>query len=226
MEKHLRYTYLSKPRYNKYLTATANNPERAKRLYHANIRLAQSFHPILSQFEVVLRNSLNIQLSAHFSDSDWIIHQRTGFMSDRSLSNSHYFLRTCILKSEKNLKRKHIPVTSGKIISDQTFGFWLSFFLPHHYSLVNGQPIHIFAHKPLSEDRARIYHKLDEIRRFRNRVNHCEPICFSSNNIDCSSALEIRAKLYDLIEWIDPKLIPFFEKADNIQRKIEAIMKI
>lgn len=226
MRKDLRYTYLSRPRYNRYLVATANDNERAKKLYTANIRLAQSFHPILSQFEVVLRNSLNLKLSPYFGDIDWIINQKSGFMRHHSLRYSHFFLKTCVQKSEDKLNRRLIPITSGKIISDQTFGFWLAFFLPHHYSLVGGQPIHIFEHKPPIEDRASIYSKLDEIRSFRNRVNHCEPICFSGHNIDCSEAVEIRTKLYNLIEWIDPKLIPFFEKVDNIQSKVNNIMRI
>ncbi len=60
MRIELRNKYLSRPRYNRYLIATASNNDKAKKLYNANLRLAQSFHPILSQFEVVLRNSLNI----------------------------------------------------------------------------------------------------------------------------------------------------------------------
>ena len=36
----------------------------------------------------------------------------------------------------------------------------------------------------------------------------------------------IRAKLYSLIEWIDPKLIPFFENLDNIQSKVSNIMSL
>ena len=100
MRKDLRYTYLSRPRYNRYLAATANDKERAKKLYNANIRLAQSFHPILSQFEVILRNSLNLKLSAHFGDIDWIINQKSGFMRHNSLRNSHFFLKTCVQKSE------------------------------------------------------------------------------------------------------------------------------
>jgi hypothetical protein len=208
------------------LNATGNNNERAKKLYNANIRLAQAFHPILSQFEVVLRNNLNISLSIYFSDPEWIINQKSGFMRDNSLRNSHYFLRTCIQKTETKLTRRAIPITSGKIISDQTFGFWIAFFLSHHYSLVGGQPIHIFAHKPISENRASIYSKLDEIKNFRNRVNHCEPICFKGHTIDCSLALDIRSKLYSLIKWIDPQLVPFFESIDNIQSKTSFIMTI
>jgi hypothetical protein len=208
------------------LNATGNNNERAKKLYNTNIRLAQAFHPILSQFEVVLRNNLNISLSIYFSDPEWIINQKSGFMRDNSLRNSHYFLRTCIQKTETKLTRRAIPITSGKIISDQTFGFWIAFFLSHHYSLVGGQPIHIFAHKPISENRASIYSKLDEIKNFRNRVNHCEPICFKGHTIDCSLALDIRSKLYSLIKWIDPQLVPFFESIDNIQSKTSFIMTI
>ena len=86
--------------------------------------------------------------------------------------------------------------------------------------------MHIFAHKPVTEDRASIYAKLDAIRNFRNRVNHCEPICFNGNNIDCSKVIDIRTKLYDLIRWIDPDLVPFFEDIDNIQNKVDNIFRI
>lgn len=226
MRIELRNKYLSRPRYNRYLTATGNSNSRAKRLYTANIRLAQAFHPLLSQFEVVLRNSLNLILTAHFADPDWIITQKTGFMRDNSLRNSQYFLKSCIHKAENKLTRRGIPITSGKIISDQTFGFWLAFFLAHHYSLVGGQPIHIFPYKPLAENRASIYDKLDEIKNFRNRANHCEPLCFVGHHIDCSSALAIRTKIYDLVRWIDPNLVPFFESVDNIQSKTAQIILI
>lgn len=226
MKLELRNKHFSRPRYNRYLNATGNNKERAKKLYHANIRLAQAFHPILSQFEVVLRNSLNITLSTHFADPDWIINQKTGFMRDNSLRSSHYFLRSCVHKTETKLARRGIPVTSGKIISDQTFGFWLAFFLSHHYSLVGGQPIHIFAHKPITENRASIYGKLDDIKGFRNRVNHCEPLCFNGHAIDCSLALDIRSKIYNLVSWIDPQLVPFFKSVDNIPSKTAYILTI
>src|SRR5690606_7743813 len=98
--------FLSRTRYSRYLNTTANTPDRAKKLYNANIRLAQAFHPILSQFEVVLRNNLNIILAAHFADTDWIINQKTGFMGDNSLRSSHYFLRTCIQRTENKLSRR------------------------------------------------------------------------------------------------------------------------
>lgn len=226
MEKNLRDVYLSKPRYNRYLSSTENDYKRARKLYNANILLAKSFHPILSQFEVVLRNSLDLKLSSYFNDHDWIINQKNGFMKNPSLVKSQFFLKKSIQKSEIKLNRRAIPITSGKIISDQNFGFWLALFLPHHYSLIGGQPIQIFQHKPLEEDRASLYAKLNEIREFRNRVNHCEPICFSGQNLDCSYALSVRIKLYSLIEWIDPNLIPFFKKIDTVQNDVIRLQEI
>jgi hypothetical protein len=147
-------------------------------------------------------------------------------MRNNSLRHSNFFLKRSIQKTEDKLTRRGIPITSGKIISDQTFGFWIALFLSHHYALIAGQPIQIFVNKPTTEDRASIYSKLDDIRNFRNRVNHCEPLCFNGNTIDCTEVLSIRTKLYQLIEWIEPELIPFFESIDNIQNKIDNIMRI
>lgn len=226
MKSSIRYKYLSRPRYNRYLTAAQNDIARAKRLYNANIRLAQAFHPVITQFEVVLRNSLNLQLSSYFIDNDWIINQKNGFMSDVSLRTSKFFIKNSVLKSEVKLRRRRVVVTSGKIVSDQTFGFWVSLFLSHHYRLIGGQSIQIFQHKPSVENRASLYDKLNKIREFRNRVNHCEPICFVGSNINCTNALQIQAILLDLIRWIEPELIPFFDKIDNIQNKVNNILRI
>lgn len=226
MRNELRQKYLSNSRYERYLNATQYNANRAKRLYHANIRLAQSIHPILTQFEVVLRNGLNVQLSNYFNDDNWIITQKNGFMNNNSLRRSNFYLKRSIEGTENELRRRNIPITDGKIIADQNFGFWISFFLRHHYSLIGGQPIRIFPNKPSVEDRASIYSKLKEIKDFRNRINHCEPICFLGSRIDCSEILNIRTKVYDLLDWIEPELVPFFETIDNVQSKVDNVLRI
>ena len=114
MKDQLRNKYLSRPRYNRYLNAVGNDSSKAKRLYNANIRLAQAFHPVITQFEVILRNSLNTQLTSYFVDTDWIINEQMGFMNDRSLRRSSSFLKKSIQRTESKLRRRRIPVTSGK----------------------------------------------------------------------------------------------------------------
>lgn len=222
----LRNKYLSSQRFSRYLQATGNNNIRAKRLYAANIRLAQAFHPLLSQFEVVLRNSLNTVLTAHFADPDWIINQKNGFMSNPNLASSQYFLRSSVQKAENSLRRRSMTITAGKVISDQMFGFWLAFFIPHHYTLVGGQPIYAFLHKPAAENRASLHQKLEAIKNFRNRMNHCEPLCFNGNTVDCTQALAMRSILYDLIRWMDPGLETYFQGIDSVVSKTGQIMRV
>ncbi len=222
----LRNKFLSLQRFNRYLIASGNDNQRAKRLYAANIKLAQAFHPLLSQFEVILRNALNNHLSRYFSDPEWIINQATGFMSHSSLARSRFYLRTCVQKTENDLLRRGIPITAGKIISDQTFGFLLAFFVPHHYALVHGQSIYVFPYRPITENRSSIHNKLDIVKNYRNRMNHCEPLCFRGNAIDCAEALAVRSAVYDLVTWIEPDLISYFESIDNIRGKINQIMRI
>ena len=171
MNKRLREEYFSETRFNRYLLSVGNDLSKAKQLYLANIRLAQAFHPLVTQFEVVLRNSLNHHLAIHFGDKDWIINQDIGFMSHSSLNNSRYFLKRSVIKSKRSLKKRSVPITSGKVISSLTFGFWIALYLRHHYRLIGGAPLNVFIQKPSYENRASIYAKLDLLRNFRNRVN-------------------------------------------------------
>ena len=218
--------YISAPRFERYLKAADYNKTRAAKLYIANIELAQAAHPLITQFEVVLRNSLNMQLSNYFDNPDWIIHEKDGFMKNPSLRESDFFLRRTIEKTELLLRRKRISITCGKIVSEQSLGFWVALFLSHHYRLIDGQPIKIFAYKPVSENRSRLYSKLSAIKTLRNRVNHCDPLCFKKNKIDCSLILSIRLDMLRLIEWIEPDLLPFFESIDKLTKKVDYLMSI
>ena len=77
--------YFSSARISRYLAATGNSTIKATKLYKANLRVTQAFHPLLGILEVVVRNRINDILTAYFTDPDWIINQKTGFMIDPSL---------------------------------------------------------------------------------------------------------------------------------------------
>ncbi len=66
----------SNSRVSKYYKATNRNKSKAVMLYFANMKIAQAFHPLLSSFEVILRNQLHYALARHFSDGNWIINQK------------------------------------------------------------------------------------------------------------------------------------------------------
>jgi hypothetical protein len=221
--------YFSAARINRYLIATGNSTSRAVKLYKANLKASQAFHPLLGVFEVILRNRINDILTSHFTDPDWIINQKSGFMSDPSLRFKHKrtgtyktndFLKSEIYKAEKRLNKTGTPITSGKIIAEQTLGFWTDLFEVHHYRLLKGKPIQIFISLPAGHGRKEVNDELDKVRRFRNRINHNEPICFNGNSIDFTETLDVHNSIITLLNWIDPEIVKLITDIDKVKKTI------
>ena len=212
--------YVSSQRMNRFLIATGNSKVKAQKLYRINLRVAQSFYPILNLFEIFLRNSINYQISSYFTNPNWIITEKNGFMNHGSLTASRFFLKNSILKSERTIRRKGGAITSGKVIAEQSFGFWLSLFDTHHYRLIGGVVIHCFPNKPSHVNRNILNQKLNRIREFRNRVYHNEPVCFNNLNIDFLEAIGIKQEIYELLEWINYDLTDYVDYFDNVDSKI------
>lgn len=198
----------STARVNRYLLASDNSPIRSIALYKANLKVAQAFHPLLGILEVVLRNRINDVLTIHFKDVDWVINEKVGFMSDPSLRYVHKrsgeiktneFLKKEIANAEKRLRKTGTKITSGKIIAEQSFGFWTDLFETHHYKILLGKPIQIFHHLPSGVGRKEVSAELDKIRRFRNRIHHNEPVCFNGNTIDFTSTLIVYNSINDIL---------------------------
>lgn len=224
--------YFSAARVNRYLLAAGNSTSKAVKLYKANLETSQAFHPLLGVFEVILRNRLNDILTRHFTDPDWIINQKGGFMSDSSLRFTHKrtgqhktndFLKREINKAEKRLQKTRTPITSGKIIAEQTLGFWTDLFEVHHYRLLKGKPIQIFQLLPAGYGRKEINDELGKVRRFRNRINHNEPICFSGNNIDFTETLEVHNSITKLLNWIDPEILKLISDINKVKKTIDKV---
>lgn len=147
-------------------------------------------------------------------------------MSDPSLTPSNFFLKKSIQKAERAIIRKGSVVTSGKVIAEQSLGFWTSLFDTHHYRLIGGSPIHAFPQKPALANRNVINQKLNRIREFRNRIYHNEPICFNGHNIDFTEANDIKDEIYELLNWIDQDPTDYVEYFNSIQSKIDSAANI
>ena len=68
--------------------------------------------------------------------------------------------------------------------------------------------------------------EFDKIRRFRNRVNPNEPICFIGNNIDFTETLEVHNSIKNILTWIDPELLKLIKDIDKVQKTIDKASKI
>jgi len=224
--------YFSEARVDRYLLATGNSKRRAIQLYKDNLKASQAFHPLIGVFEVVLRNRLNDILTTHFNDPDWIINQKSVFMSDPSLKfifkrtghkRTNDFLKREIIKAETRLQKTRTPLTSSKIIAEQTLGFWTDLFEVHHYRLLSGKPIKIFHSLPAGYGRKEVNRELDKVRRFRNRINHNEPICFNGNQINFTETLEVHKSITNLLTWIDPEINKLISDIDKVKKTISKI---
>lgn len=221
---------ISSARYNRYLIAAANNPEKAQKLYLASLKVAQALHPLLGLTEIVLRNKIDQTLASYFNDPDWIINQISGFMSDPSLVKTDpqtgrqipdQWIKKEVNKARNRLNSSHTPVTVGKIISEQTFGFWTELFDTKYYRILAGRPIQIFSGLPATYGRREIAQDLNAIRRFRNRINHNEPICFGpTDNLDFTKTMEVYEALKNILRWLDADLTDIYVKIDQVERSI------
>ena len=147
-------------------------------------------------------------------------------MSHPSLTSSRFYLKNSITKAEKTIRRKGGVVTSGKVIAEQSFGFWTSLFDTHHYRLIGGVVIRCFPNKPNHVNRNILNQNLNTIREFRNRVYHNEPICFKGNSIDFTEAKTIKNEIYELLKWIDADLTDYVDYFNGIDEKINRISNL
>ncbi len=219
--------YISEPRLQTYQSVCLNDTKRALKAYQTNIRLSQAFYPLLTIAEVILRNAINEEMSTHFSDTNWLINQQSGFMSHPSLTSvdrhtgavkNNHFLKKSVAKS---IKKIGASCTQGKIISSLEFGFWTAFFDNYHYRILTGSPIRIFSKLPIGTNRAMIFDKLTRIRDFRNRIYHNEPIMFDKNAggtpyFCLNKAIEVNIDIEDIFQWLDIDFIKWTKRINNI----------
>lgn len=218
-------------RVSRYQKAANGDKKKAIAMYYANARLAQAFQPLISFFEVVLRNQLHYALAHHFNDVKWLVNQKNGFMSDPSLTHvvkktgktkTNDFLKKEVEKSEKTLLVKRRNVTAGRVIAELNLGFWNSLYETHHYALLQGVPCTIFRGLPTGYGRKEVNAIIQDIRIMRNRVSHNEPLCFDNRQFDMTYVKQMYVLIYDFFTWINPNIIPTMaqEALDNVQAEI------
>jgi len=211
--------YASVPRMNRFFVATGTKSG-AMDLYRVNLQVSQAFYPILNLTETFLRNSLYACIERYFSNPDWIITEKGGFMSNPSLAYSGYYLKNCIINAEIKMQRKGITVSAAKVLSEQSFGFWVSLFEPAHYRLIGGSVIQSFPHKPAHVNRKTVFLLLSKVRDFRNRIYHNEPVCFNGASVDFSHARQVRNDISEMLDWMNPDIKKYVQQFDTVEKKI------
>jgi len=224
--------YTSQARLKKYEEVCHKDPQRTLKLYQTNLRLSQAFYPVLSIFEIILRNALNTELISYFSDPDWLKSQQSGFMNDKSLTFfdkrlKKYIRNNYLKKNVANVLQKHGSMTpQDKIVAELNFGFWVALFDPSHYKVLTGKPVAIFTKIPSGISRSNIYQRISHIRDFRNRIYHNEPIIFVRDkcgavNFSLKECKSVYKEINDLFNWFDLDFHCWTKRINNIALEIQ-----
>lgn len=201
--------YLSSPRFNIYLAKTNNEIDKAYQLYKTNIELSEAFYPILSIFEVCLRNAVNEKLKNHFKDDFWF---------EKNLPPEFFpFLK----EARQKLIAQHKTITADKIIAELNFGFWNRLFNRKNTKLL-WKPLRlIFKNIPKQlRKRDTISNVLYHVRSLRNRIYHYEPIFGNLNEIETQYT-----EMLIFLKWLDhdlPKILVDIDRFNPILEKAKA----
>lgn len=239
MEFRLAEKFLSAPRLAPYKAASQGNEQKALQLYLDNLRAGQSFHTSLSLLEVTLRNVLHDELASEFRSDNWLLEQRAGFMKDPRLTyydnkrgkdiiNDKALKMVDVAIKEYRESRNGEPTHGTALIADLSFGFWTTLFSNKYFFILNRAPLRAFAHRPRGTERKVISDKLTNVRRFRNRVYHHEPLCFDKQVASglCLSQLErMHNDITGLLSWLHPDLPVWLAEADRVPDTLQKLRK-
>jgi hypothetical protein len=190
---------IAQERLTKYLTASGYDTQRALDLYGWNIQISEAFFPVLSASEVCLRNTVSARLLVLYGPIWW---NDSSFLTQ--IRNGKRIVKT----ARDKLKTKG-PVTSGGMTAELNFGFWINMLLPRH-ELVFWSDLHnSFNDLPATVTYPDLYKRCDDVREFRNRVFHHEPILERNISQEYSQIME-------LITWLSPEKARWIKKYSRV----------
>jgi hypothetical protein len=157
---------ISRQRLGRYLTATGGELDAALALYERNFRISEAFYTPLQCLEICVRNRFNDVLCATYG-ADWFQNGNPHLGPDAL---------AMIAGAVAQLGQARKPVTTGAIVAELSFGFWVGLVGPRYDHTLWRTALHRAFQQPLR--RKLVHGRLNALRRFRNRIAHHEPIWF------------------------------------------------
>lgn len=191
---------ISQERLTKYMTAAGGDAEFALELYGWNIQISEAFFPLLSAAEVCLRNTVSARLIEKYGHKWWNDAQFHSVIGPKG--------KVITLRARQNLSRSG-AVTSGRMIAELTFGFWVQMLRPQNVTDL-WTPLHTyFADLPETISYDQFYDRCKEVAKLRNRIFHHEPIIERDILRDYGAILEI-------IKWISSDKGEWIQKYSRV----------
>lgn len=205
---------ISEERFIPYLNYHKNELSKAIAHYKSNILISESFYPLLAVLEIGLRNSIDYQLTKRFNDKEWydnkdFVKIATRFQIDR------------ISQARTNIYSEKKEITSGRIISELSFGFWTSLF-DTKFEMTLWKNLRLaFPNCPKNiRKRKTMSSKFNGIRKLRNRIFHHEAITW---NLDVLNSY--KNDIIQGIEWLNKDLLEWIVELNHVEETISKFRK-
>ena len=163
--------------------------------------MSEAFYPMLVNLQISLLNYVHQSFSVRFETENWF-----ETLDYQDLADQINIAKSKITKNRQQL-------SCDKIVAELTFGVWTSLFIKQ-YARQFWRPL-MFAFKELENEqkhRDKIAYKLNQIRKFRNRIFHYEPICN-----DLLALKTNHNNIIDILNWLDKDLVVWTLTNENFE---------
>lgn len=177
--------------------------------YIWNAKLSENFYFLLQNLEVGLRNSIFAAFAKQYPGRNFFFLHETD-PRNKYLSKKEHHSRECwkmICGARRKLQNRGIVLSDGRMIAELNFGFWTELLISKdtkYLTMWRSIFKDVFPGYPfgnnVDHDVKQAGQKIDQIRQFRNRIFHYEPICHNGT-------LSItHHEIMTIIGWIEPQL--------------------
>ena len=192
---------LSEKRLDTYYKMFNSNKSKAIEYYKLNTKVSEACYPMLANLEIALRNSVHQSFVVRFNTVNWFE------------TIEHQDLADQIKIAKSKITRNRQQLSCNKIVAELTFGFWTSLF-NKQYAKLFWKPL-MFSFKELDNEemhKSKIAYKLNQVRKFRNRVFHYEPICN-----DLFALKTNYNNIIDILNWLDKDLVAWTSTNEHFE---------
>lgn len=194
----------SAPRFATYLAEKNADRVEALRLYKWNLDVSCAFFAPLQVCEVCIRNAISEAIELTYG-SNWP-YDRSFEISLPDPSKAY--------SPRKDIKKLRREPTTGKVIAETKFVFWQKMFTARHDGAIWNKHLRTVLpnsdpNKTVQQIRSQAYSSLEDIRKFRNRIAHHEPI-FRRN-------IEEEYKIIrEVVSWRSSVAADWLDKIENV----------
>lgn len=150
--------YISLDRLATYFVMAKGNPVGAIRLYERNTELSEALYGVIQGLEVTSRNAVHNTLTATHGPA-W--YEKINLQESEGLALSD---------AKRNIANRGEEVTSGRIVAELNFGFWVRLFSAGYDRTLWGPSFRRIL--PMKLDRRMVYERLKDVKTLRNRIAH------------------------------------------------------